>query len=224
MTNEEIWLPPWSVDEIEEEVRAVKERVTLWKECYIEQGILDEETLTCFQQEIDELVYPYVRRMCDLGIFTIEQAQEILDYSERELEELKRIAARRKFLGISKVEFYYSSKIEPIEGFKLNIESCLNLLKELEAKRIRVKAIDTNLLSRKELKEKVDSLMNIQDAGVFSGEAKMEWFGRELPVLLLFEWEFDSDPKEIYPRRENDKLIGCEEALQLIVDKLKAIG
>ncbi|MEM2990707.1 MAG: hypothetical protein QXQ02_05935 [Halobacteria archaeon] len=218
---------PWSADELEEEVKAVKDRVTLWKECYIEQGILDEETITCFELEIEELVYPYVRRMRDLGIFTLEQAQEILAHSERELQELKRIAGRRQMLGISKVELYYNSKIEPIERFKLNMESCLSLLKELQVGRIRVNIFDTYLLSRKELREKLDSIMEVEERGILglslSGEAKLEWFGRELPVLLIFEREFDSDPKEVYPKREKDKLIGCEEALKVIVDKLKSL-
>lgn len=216
---------PWSADEIEEEVKAVKDRVTLWKECYIDQGILDHEALTCFELEIEELVYPYVRRMRDLGIFTLEQAQDILTHSERELEELKRIAARRQMLGISKVELYYNSKIEPIERFKLNMESCFNLLKELQASRIKVKTFDTHLLSRKELREKFDSIMDIEERDILglSGETKLEWFGRELPVLLIFEREYDSDPKEVYPKREGDKLIGCEEALKVIVDKLKSL-
>ncbi len=191
----------WSADVIEEEIKAVKDRVTLWKECYIEQGILDDETITCFELEIEELVYPYVRRMRDLRIFTSEQAEEILAHSERELEDLKRIAARRQRLGISKVEFYYNSKVES----KANIESCLNLLKELQDRRIKVNTFDTQMLSRKEIEEKIDR------------------FGIKLPVLLVFEREFDSDPREVYPRRDGKRLIGCEEALQIAVDKLKSL-
>jgi hypothetical protein len=178
---------PWSLEEIEEEIKAVKDRVTLWKDSYIEQGILDEETITCFELEIEELVYPYVRRMLNLGIFTIEQAQEILGHSERELEALKRIVARRQLTGVSKVEFHYSSNCS-----NSTIESCLSLLKELEIKgiKIKVKAIDIQSIE---------------------------------PVLLIFEREFDSHPKEIYPRWEKEKLIGCKEALQVIVDKLKCM-
>jgi hypothetical protein len=87
---------PWSTEELEEEIRAVKERVTFWKESYIVQGILDEETL--------------------------------------------------------------------------------------------------------------------------------EWFGAELPLLLVFERNSDKNPEEAYPRKEKKKLIGCEEALQIIVDKLKSLA
>lgn len=225
--NEEevIELAAWPPEVIEKEIKGLKDQIAMWKQSYIDQGILDEETIACFDIEIEEQIYPYVRRLRDLCIVTPQKAEELLAYAERELEDLKRISAERQSLGLAKVEFYYSTGIEPKKKFKSDVEKCKGLLKQLQDKKIKVSTTDTYTLSRKEIDEKTQIAMSIQEVekrGIIgSKDAKREWFGAEVPVLMIFEREIDKNPKEVYPRREKKKLVGCEEALQRIADKLK---
>lgn len=218
--------PPWPPEVIEQEIKALKEQIRMWKESYIQQGILDEETITCFDLEIEELVYPYVRRLQELCLITPEKAQQILAFAEMELDDLRRIATERRLIGIGKVEFYYSTNVAPKKKFKTNIEKCFELLKRLEAKKVIVETCDTYALSRREIDEKIQIAMNeaIEKHGIIgTKEAKLEWFGAELPMLLVYEKETDIIPKEVYPRREKKKLIGCEEAIQTIISKFESI-
>ncbi len=218
--------PPWPPEVIEQEIEALKKQIRMWKESYIQQGILDEETITCFDLEIEELVYPYVRRLHDLCLVTPEEAQQILAFCESELDDLRRIATERRLIGVGKVEFYYSTKVEPNKKFKTNIENCINLLKQLEGKKVKVWTCDTYMLSRREIDEKIQIAMNeaVEKRGIIgTKEAKLEWFGAELPLLLVFEKETDTIPKEVYPRKEKRKLIGCEEAIRTIISKFELI-
>ncbi|MEM2924639.1 MAG: hypothetical protein QXJ68_03005 [Methanocellales archaeon] len=218
---------PWSPspEVIEQEIEGLKAQIRMWKESYIQQGILDEETITCFELEIEELVYPYVRRLEEVCLITPEKAREILIYCKSELDDLRRIVTQRQLIGVGKIEFYYNSSVAPMEEFKTSIEKCFDLLKQLEAKWVKVKICDTRALSRREIDEKIKIAMNeavVKPSIIGTNEAKPEWIGSELPLLFVYEKEADVIPKEVYPRREKKKLIGCEEAIQSIISKFES--
>lgn len=122
-----------------------------------------------------------------------------------------------------KVEFYYDSTVPPGATFTTNNEKAIELINQLAAKGVNAKAID--------LKGEQVAFMTYNSAvtgpkaqvrAVFGAKgALQEDFGKNVPALLVFEKEADRYPVEAFPRsdKELQRTLGCEEALQRLIDK-----
>jgi len=122
-----------------------------------------------------------------------------------------------------KVEFYYDSTVPPGATFTTNNEKAIELINQLAAKGVNAKSID--------LKGEQVAFMTYNSAvtgpkaqvrAVFGAKgALQEDFGKNVPALLVFEKEADRYPVEAFPRsdKELQRTLGCEEALQRLIDK-----
>ncbi len=122
-----------------------------------------------------------------------------------------------------KVEFYYDSTVAPGSAFPCNNAKAVELVDKLKAKGANAKAVD--------LKGQQVAFMTYNSAltgpkaavrAVFGAKgALQEDFGKTVPALLVFEKDADRYPAEAFPRsdKELQKMIGCEEALQRLIDK-----
>jgi len=122
-----------------------------------------------------------------------------------------------------KVEFYYDSTVPPGATFTTNNEKAIELINQLAAKGVNAKAID--------LKGEQVAFMTYNSAltgpkaqvrAVFGAKgALQEDFGKNVPALLVFEKEADRYPVEAFPRsdKELQRTLGCEEALQRLIEK-----
>ena len=122
-----------------------------------------------------------------------------------------------------KVEFYYDSTVAPGSAFPCDNAKAVELVGKLAAKGVNAKATD--------LKGQQVAFMTYNSAltgpkaavrAVFGAKgALQEDFGKNVPALLVFEKDADRYPTEAFPRsdKELQKLIGCEEALQKLLDK-----
>lgn len=76
-----------------EELEDLRSRIVLWKEDFLTQGPAGggpEYFFLCkdFTAEIDEYLYPYVRRMIETDHLTKEEASEFMDFCYRQVLEL----------------------------------------------------------------------------------------------------------------------------------------
>ncbi len=76
-----------------EEIEVLRTRVALWKEDYLSQapaGGGNAYLFLCreFSGEIDEYLYPYVRRMLETEHISKEQAAEFLNFCYRQVQEV----------------------------------------------------------------------------------------------------------------------------------------
>lgn len=122
-----------------------------------------------------------------------------------------------------KVEFYYDSTVEPGSMYPCNNAKAVELIEKLAAKGVNAKAID--------LKGQQVAFMTYNSAltgpkaavrAVFGAKgALQEDFGKTVPALLVFEKDTDRYPTEAFPRsdKELSRLLGCEEALQRLLEK-----
>ena len=122
-----------------------------------------------------------------------------------------------------KVEFYYDSTVPPGATFTTNNEKAVELINQLAAKGVNAKAID--------LKGQQVAFMTYNSAltgpkaqvrAVFGAKgALQEDFGKNVPALLVFEKDADRYPVEAFPRSDKDlqRTLGCEEALQRLIEK-----
>lgn len=122
-----------------------------------------------------------------------------------------------------KVEFYYSSKTEPAKQYFCDNKKALDLAKQLQAKGVNIKIQDCA--------EQAASFMTYNAAVTGPSAAKRavfgtkgaleEEFGKAVPALLVFDKDGDRYPTEVFPRmdKEENKLIGPEEALQNLLSK-----
>lgn len=207
-----------------EEISAVREMVTTWKKCYIDRWELDGEAVANFDFEIEEYIYPYVRRLFDMGILTQFEAQDLFNYAERELADLSRIVEARKSIGISKLEFYYNSNVKPRDEYYVDIENCLRIINELRELGIDAKGIDTDSITPKELDEVYRSVISATnvDKSIFNSEIDKAFFGNEVAAILLYEKKMDKNPCDVFPKKdESGKTIGCEEILRQTIERLK---
>jgi hypothetical protein len=122
-----------------------------------------------------------------------------------------------------KVELYYSSKHEPAKQYFCDNTKALDIANQLKAKGVNIKIQDCG--------EQPASFMTYNAAVTGPSAAKRavfgtkgaleEEFGKVVPALLVFDKETDRYPSEVYPRmdKEENKLIGVEEALQRLLSK-----
>lgn len=122
-----------------------------------------------------------------------------------------------------KVEFYYDSTVAPGSAYPCDNAKAVELVGKLAAKGVNAKATD--------LKGQQVAFMTYNSAltgpkaavrAVFGAKgALQEDFGKNVPALLVFEKDADRYPTEAFPRsdKELQKLIGCEDALQKLLDK-----
>ncbi|MGE5699594.1 MAG: hypothetical protein ACM31N_05965 [Deltaproteobacteria bacterium] len=123
-----------------------------------------------------------------------------------------------------KVEFYYDSTVAPGSAYPCDNAKAIELVNQLAAKGVNAKAVD--------LKGQQVAFMTYNSAltgpkatvrGVFGAKgALQEDFGKNVPALLVFEKDADRYPTEAFPRsdKELQKLLGCEEALQMLLAKV----
>ncbi len=122
-----------------------------------------------------------------------------------------------------KVEFYYDSTVSPGPTFTTDNAKAIELINQLAAKGVNAKAID--------LKGEQVAFMTYNSAltgpkaqvrAVFGAKgALQEDFGKTVPALLVFEKDADRYPMEAFPRsdKELQRTLGCEEALQRLLEK-----
>ena len=122
-----------------------------------------------------------------------------------------------------KVEFYYDSTVQPGATFNTDNAKAVEIVNQLAAKGVNAKAFD--------LKGAQVAFMTYnasltgpkaQVRAVFGAKgALQEDFGKTVPALLVFEKEADRYPTEAFPRSDRDlqRTLGCEEALQRILEK-----
>lgn len=121
------------------------------------------------------------------------------------------------------VEFYYSSKEEPVKQYYCDNNKALDLCNQLQAKGVNVKIQDCG--------EEPASFITYNAAvtgppaarrAVFGTRGALEEeFGRAVPAVLIFDKETDRYPVEVFPRmdRELHRLIGVEEALENLLSQ-----
>ncbi|MFZ0699773.1 MAG: hypothetical protein WAN74_06270 [Thermoplasmata archaeon] len=73
----------------DEELRALRARVLMWKESYREWP--PEEAARQFEWEVQEIVYPYLVRLADAGYISTTEYHEVSGFIEQQVRELKMI-------------------------------------------------------------------------------------------------------------------------------------
>ena len=122
-----------------------------------------------------------------------------------------------------KVEFYYDSTVKPGATFANDNAKAVALVNQLATKGVNAKAVD--LQGAQVAFMTYNAALTgpkAQVRAVFGAKgALQEDFGKTVPALLVFEKDADRYPTEAYPRsdRELQRTLGCEEALQMLLDK-----
>jgi hypothetical protein len=106
------------------------------------------------------------------------------------------------------VEFYYSSKVAPVDKYKCDNENVLKLLKSLESKGVATKAIDTaDIKDTFRMYHKASSGPDSKYRPIFGevrGADYNEFFGRTIPALCCYAKEGDRAPVEVFPRMDHE--------------------
>lgn len=122
-----------------------------------------------------------------------------------------------------KVEFYYSSKVEPAKQYYCDNTKALALCQQLKGKGVNVKVQDCA--------QEAAAFMSYNAAVTGPSAAKRavfgtkgaleEEFGKAVPALLVFDKEGDRYPSEVFPRMDRDlnKLVGVVEAIEILLKK-----
>ncbi len=125
-------------------------------------------------------------------------------------------------LKFEKLEFYYSSKIQPDPRYPCNIQKTLTDLEKLAEKGVDARAIDVE-----ELRDvfrayhKAVSGPDPEKKSVFNeikGASYSEFFGRTIPALLCYSKANDRAPSQVFPRKEGE-LITVNDALEAILKR-----
>jgi len=120
-----------------------------------------------------------------------------------------------------RVEFYYSSTVQPSEQFFSNVDATLTLLKKLAESGVEAKTVDLNTF-RGDLFPVYNAAVTGPEAAkraVFGAKgALQEEFGRAVPALLVFA-RGGNYPTEVFPRmdRQKNRLVPCEEAAEEVL-------
>ena len=79
-------------ENVQREVETLKRMVLAWKESYLGEAPSDgggEFLAQDFMEEIEDQVYPYVRRMYECKYLSGSEAKELLDFCYTQVEELR---------------------------------------------------------------------------------------------------------------------------------------
>jgi hypothetical protein len=129
--------------------------------------------------------------------------------------------------GAKRVEFYYSTKHDPVANFPCNKANALKLVAELKAKGVDAKAVDVaDVKDRFPTYHKSVSGPDANVRPVFGFKpALAENFGTDVPAVLVYEG--DRYPSLAFPRNDKTRgLIGVEQALEDLLTEAKtaAVG
>jgi hypothetical protein len=128
---------------------------------------------------------------------------------------VRAVAAAAGAKGSKRLEFYYSSSQKPGETFPCDNARALELIKQLQAKRVDAKAIDVaGVKDRFPIYHKAVSGPDATVRPVFGAKgALVENFGTDVPALLVFEG--DRYPTVAFPRSDAKRgTIRVEQALE----------
>jgi hypothetical protein len=120
--------------------------------------------------------------------------------------------------GKMRVEFYYSSTVQPGEQFFSDVEATLDLLENLGESGVEVKTVDLSTFTG-DLFPTYNAAVTGPEAAkraVFGAKGGLqEEFGRAVPALLVFA-RGGNYPTEVFPRmdRQKNRLVPCEEAAE----------
>ncbi len=122
-----------------------------------------------------------------------------------------------------KVEFYYSSKDEPVKQFSCDNKKALELCEQLKGKGVNVVAQDCSAqpVAFKTYNAAVTG-PSASKRAVFGAKGALEEdMGKTVPALLVFPKDTDRYPEEVFPRSDKDlgRVVGVEEALQNLINK-----
>jgi hypothetical protein len=121
----------------------------------------------------------------------------------------------------AKVEFYYSSKLEPAKNFFCDNKKALDLCGQLKSKGVTVVAQDctTHPVPFATYNAAVTGPSAAKRAVFGAKGALEEDMGKTVPALLVYAKTDDKYPVEVFPRTDKDlgRLVGVEEALQLLI-------
>lgn len=121
----------------------------------------------------------------------------------------------------AKVEFFYSSKVEPAMNFHCDNKKALDLCGQLKAKGVTVVVQDcsTQAVSFARYNAAVTGPSAAKRAVFGAKGALEEDMGKTVPALLVYAKGEDKSPVEVFPRTDKDlgRLVGVEEALQLLI-------
>ena len=122
-----------------------------------------------------------------------------------------------------KVEFYYSSKVTPVQQYFCDNAKAIALCEKLRAKGVNAAAIDSEANPPGFMKYNAAVTgPSAAKRAIFGAKGALEEeFGKSVPALLVYAKEGDRYPEEVFPRsdRELSRLVGVEEALQSLLDK-----
>ncbi len=120
-----------------------------------------------------------------------------------------------------KVEFYYSSKVKPDPRYPCDIKKALEALDKLAELGLDARAIDVE-----ELRDvfrayhKAVSGPAPEQKSVLSevkGASYDQFFGKTIPALLCYAKANDRAPSQVFPRKEGDRLVTVNEALERLL-------
>ena len=121
----------------------------------------------------------------------------------------------------AKVEFYFSSKVEPAKNFFCDNAKALDLCGRLKGKGIAVVVQDCTAqpVPFATYNAAVTGPSAAKRAVFGAKGALEEDMGKTVPALLVYAKSDDKYPAEVFPRTDKDlgRLVGVEEALQLLI-------
>lgn len=121
----------------------------------------------------------------------------------------------------AKVEFYYSSKVEPAKNFFCDNKKAIDLCGQLKAKGVLVVVQDCTAhpVAFATYNAAVTGPSAAKRAVFGAKGALEEDMGKTVPALLVYAKGDDKYPVEVFPRTDKDlgRLLGVEEALQLLI-------
>ena len=121
----------------------------------------------------------------------------------------------------AKVDFYYSSAVEPAKNFFCDNTKALKLCEQLKSKGVHITVQDC-------AKQPVSAAVynaavtgpSAAKRAVFGAKGALEEeMGKAVPALLVYVKAEDKHPVEVFPRTDRDlgRLVGVEEALELLI-------
>lgn len=200
--------------------------LTLCEQCEHFQPALDAFVQKAFMGYCLKVEYPFMRiiphggapKTCDF----FEQAARVKVVEKAVVVEAEAEAA---VAGIGRVEFYYSSQVIPAQQYFCDTKKAVELCRELQARGVRVNVVDMAGFAGDifPVYNAAVTGPTVAKRAVFGAKGALEEeFGRAVPALLVYAREADRSPVEVFPRmdRELNRLVGCEEALQELLERV----